>query len=189
MPRRAKFSVALPAQVRRHFGLDQATLAAYLRMGAGMVGHVEAGRKPLSPVATQRLLPLLHALPTPAAPPAAAEAAESDDPAAHLAPPDAAPLAARRAQCQHQARQLRRALAALAQEMEVARRWQQALPGLLATAADAPARAWLLRRQEQAAADLDGETAACYHLLRLRAGALEAEAAGLAALLRGAAAG
>jgi len=65
----------------------------------------------------------------------------------------------------------------------IARRWQLALPPLLATAEDERARAWLLRRQAQAAADLDGETAARYHLLRLHLAALEAEAAGLAALL------
>ena len=177
MPRPPKFSATPLAQVRRHFGLDQATLAAYLRMGAGMVGHLEAGRKLPSLAATQRLLPLLQALPPPAAPPA------PEDPAAHLAPPDAAPLAARLDYCQHHAAQLRRELTAITQKIEVAQRWQQALPPLLAAAADAPARAWLLRRQEQAAADLDGETAARYHLLRLRAEALEAEAAGLATLL------
>jgi transcriptional regulator with XRE-family HTH domain len=165
------------AQVRRHFGLDQATLAAYLGMGAGMVGHLEAGRKTLSLAATRRLLPLLQALPAPAA-----AAATATDPAAYLAPPDTAPLAARLDYCQHHAARLRRELAALTQQLEVARRWQQALPTLLAQAA-AQARPWLLRRQEQAAADLDGEAAARYHLLRLRAEALESEASALRQLL------
>ncbi|AMJ66231.1 hypothetical protein [Hymenobacter sp. PAMC 26628] len=173
MPRRAKFSATPLAQVRRHFGLDQATLAAYLGVGAGMVGHLEAGRKPTSLAAAQRLLPLLQALAAPAT---------AEVPAAHLAPPAPAPLAARLATCQHQARRLRRELAALTQTLEYARRWQAALPALLAPA-DERARAWLLRRQAQAAADLDGETAARYHLLRLRAAALEAEATELAALL------
>ncbi len=72
---------------------------------------------------------------------------------------------------------------ALAAQLEYARRWQAALPTLLAQAQDERARTWLLRRQEQAAADLDADTAARYHLLRLRAEALEAEAAALAALL------
>lgn len=179
MPRTANLSTTPLAQVRRHFGLDQATLAAYLGMGAGMVGHLEAGRKALGLVATQRLLPLLHALPappdTPAAPPEA-------DPTAHLAPPDAAPLAARLDYCQHHAARLRRELKALETQLEYARRWQQALPALLA-GADERARPWLLRRQAQATADLDGETAARYHLLRLRAEALETEAIALGKLL------
>lgn len=114
MPRSAKFSTAPSAQVRRHFGLDQATLADYLGMGAGMVGHLEAGRKALSLLATQRLLPLLQALPAPGAPTAAPD---EDDPAAHLAPPDAAPLAARLDYCQHHAARLRRELRALTQQL------------------------------------------------------------------------
>jgi hypothetical protein len=117
---------------------------------------------------------LLQALPTSSVPAA---------PAAHLAPPAAAPLAARRDYCQHHAARLRRELAALTQTLDYAHRWQAALPALLAVAPDERARAWLLRRQEQAAADLGADTAARYHLLRLRAEALEAEAAGLTELL------
>ena len=176
MPRRAKPSTTPLAQVRRYFGLDQATLAAYVGVGVGMVGHVEAGRKTSSSQVLLRLLPLLQVLPTSDAPAAAT------DPAAHLASPDAAPLAARLDYCRHHAAKLRRELTALTRQLEYARRWQQALPPLLAQA-DERARPWLLRRQEQATADLDGETSARYHLLRLRAEALEAEAAGLAALL------
>lgn len=176
MPRRAKPSTTQLAQVRRYFGLDQATLAAYLGVGAGMVGHLEAGRKPTSLAAAQRLLPLLQALAAPGSP------IENAAPAAHLAPPAAAPLMARLAYCQHHARKLRRELSALTQTLEYARRWQQALPTLL-TQADERARPWLRRRQEQAAADLDADTAARYHLLRLRLAALETEAAALAGLL------
>ena len=175
MPRRAKPSTTSLAQVRRYFGLDQATLAAYMGVGVGMVGHIEAGRKVGSNSMLLRLLPLVQSLPAIPAPP--------ETPAAYLAPPAAPPLQARLAQCRHQAAKLRRELQALTGTLETARRWQQALPPLLAQAADERARAWLLRRQEQAAADLDGETAARYHLLRLRLAALEAEAAGLAALL------
>jgi hypothetical protein len=143
-----------------------------------MVGHLEAGRKAPSLLATQRLLPLLQALPDPAAS-ATLPAADS---AAHLAPPDAAPLAARLDYCQHHAARLRRELAALTRQLAVARRWQAALPTLLAQA-DERARPWLLRRQAQATADLDGDTAARYHLLRLRAEALETEATALSKLL------
>jgi hypothetical protein len=141
-----------------------------------MVGHLEAGRKPSSPATTQRLLPLLQAALAPDASPA------PEDPAAHLAPPAAAPLAARLDYCQHHAARLRRELAALTQQLEYARRWQAALPTLLAQA-EASARPWLLRRQAQATADFDGETAARYHLLRLRAEALETEAIALGKLL------
>lgn len=170
MPRRAKLSATPLAQVRRYFGLDQATLAAYLGVGAGMVGHIEAGRKVASHTVLLRLTLLISQLST------------ADNPESALAPPSAAPLAARLDYCQHHAAKLRRELKALEKQVEHARRWQQALPALLAQA-DERARPWLLRRQEQAAADLDGETAARYHLLRLRAAALEAEATGLAALL------
>lgn len=174
MPRRAKLSATPLAQVRRYFGLDQATLAAYLGVGAGMVGHIEAGRKVASHTVLLRLTLLISQLSTADNPESAL--------AAPLAPPSAAPLAARLDYCQHHAAKLRRELKALEKQVEHARRWQQALPALLAQA-DERARPWLLRRQEQAAADLDGETAARYHLLRLRAAALEAEATGLAALL------
>ncbi|AMR25729.1 hypothetical protein A0257_00585 [Hymenobacter psoromatis] len=163
--------------LRRHFGLPQDTLASFLRVTPAQLSRLEAGHRSLSAAVIARLLPLLHALPDPAAPP------DAEEPAAHLAPPAAAPLAARLDQCQHQARQLRRELAALTTMLTSARRWQQALPPLLATAEDERARAWLLRRQEQAAADLDSEAAARYHLLRLRLAALESESAGLAALL------
>ncbi len=178
MGRPAIPSTTITRAVRQHFNLTLEELASYLRVSMGLVSHLEAGRRSISPEITQRLLPLLQALPAPADPEAADAA-----PAAHLAPPDAAPLEARLAQCQHQARQLRRELQALTQQLTIARRWQQALPPLLAQAPDAPARAWLLRRQEQTAADLDGETAARYHLLRLRLGALDTEATALAALL------
>ncbi|WP_223649203.1 helix-turn-helix domain-containing protein [Hymenobacter psoromatis] len=174
MGRRSIPSTSLAATVRKYFGLTQTELGQLLHLTRGQVAHVEAGRHLFSPATEQPLLALAASLPV---------ANEPADPAAHLAPPDAAPLAARLDYCQHHAAQLRREQAALTQEIEVARRWQQALPPLLAQAPDVPARAWLLRRQEQAAADLDGETAARYHLLRLRAEALEAEAAGLAALL------
>ena len=177
MGRRAISSTTVVRAVRQHFNLTLEELAGYLRVSMGLVSHLEAGRRRMSTEIVQRLLPLLQALPPPAASP------DPDDPATYLAPPDAAPLAARLDYCQHHARQLRRELTAITQKIETARRWQQALPPLLAQAADERARAWLLRRQEQAAADLNGDTAARYHLLRLRLAALEAEAAGLAALL------
>ncbi|MDO7886664.1 hypothetical protein [Hymenobacter cheonanensis] len=176
MARKAAYSSSVLAEVRRYFGLDQATLAVYLGINPGQHSRLEAGQRGLSPAVAQRLLPLLQALPAPGAP------TEAPAPAAHLAPPDAAPLLARRDYCQHHAARLRRELAALTQTLATARRWQQALPDLLARAEER-AHSWLLRRQAQAAADLDGETAARYHLLRLRAEALETEAVALSKLL------
>lgn len=162
------------ALVREYFGLDQQTLAAGLGVAREQLAGYETGRRGHTAATTQRLLPLLQALPAAPVPPAA--------PAAGLAPPAAAPLLARLDHCRHHAARLRRELDKLETTLEHARRWQAALPALLAQA-DARTRPWLLRRQEQAAADLDAEASAQYHLLRLRAEALEAEAAALVALL------
>ena len=150
-------------------------LATYLRVTAAQLSRLEAGQRGLGAATTQRLLPLLQI--------ALASAATSASSAAYLAPPDAAPLQARLADCQHQVRKLGRELKILTEKLGIAQRWQVALPTLLAGAADERARAWLLRRQEQAAADLDGDTAARYHLLRLRLAALDGEAAALTGLL------
>jgi transcriptional regulator with XRE-family HTH domain len=176
MGRRAIPSNTLAAALRKHFGLTQAELGEFLGLTRGQVAHVEAGRHLFAPATEAPLGYLLPALPAPGAP------AAPEDPAVHLAPPDAAPLAARLDYCQHHANKLRRELAALTQQLTIARRWQAALPALLAEA-DERTRPWLLRRQAQAAADLDGETAARYHLLRLRAEALETEAIALGKLL------
>lgn len=165
------------ALVRDYFGLDQQTLAAGLGVAREQLAGYETGRRGHQAAVAQRLLPLLQALPASPVPPA--------DPAAALAPPAPAPLLARLDYCQHHAARLRRELSKLEKTLAHARRWQQALPALLATA-DERARPWLLRRQEQAAADLDADASAAYHLLRLRAEALETletEAAALAALL------
>ncbi len=177
MPRPTNHSNSPLAEVRRHFGLSQATLAAWLGIGAGMVGHLEAGRKPIPGPVLLRLAPLAAQVGGAVPPP-------PPDPAAALALPDAGPLAARRDYCQHHAARLRRALRPLAAAAQYATRWQAALPALLAAApAGSPARAWLLRRQEAAAEALDGAASAQWHLLRLQAEGLEAEAAALTALL------
>ena len=106
-----------------------------------------------------------------------------------LPAPAPGPLAARRDYCLHKAGQLRRELRTLSQEAGRAARWQQVLPGLLAglPAPTEPGeaarierqRGWLLRRADTfSPADV-----ARHHLLRLRAEALETEAAALAMLL------
>ena len=185
MARLSKFSSSPLALVRRYFGLDQQQLATYLGIGAAMVGHLEAGRRAVSSAVLLRLAPLAARLP-----PDAAVPFDQTTLPAGMAPPDPTPLLARLDYCRHHARRLRRQLRHLARPAAHAHRWQQALPRLLAAPPDpqeperaAHVRAWLLRRQEQAAAALDGTASARHHLLRLQAEALETEAAALAALL------
>ncbi|MEJ7663382.1 MAG: hypothetical protein WKG07_29480 [Hymenobacter sp.] len=153
--------------------------------GRSMAGHLEAGRKPLSLAATQRLLPCCKPLPAPPRPrrrriqrprrpPGPARRRPAGRPPGPVPAPG--PPAAPRASGHHPTS------------------WKSPAAGSRPTPCwprppTRPPAPGCCAAQEQAAADLDGETAARYHLLRLRAGALEAEAAGLAALLGGAAAG
>ncbi|RYU78213.1 helix-turn-helix domain-containing protein [Hymenobacter persicinus] len=190
MPRKSIPSTTLLAQVRKYFGLEQQELAAYLGITGAHVGHLEAGRRAITSRVLLRLHPLAARLPpdAPARPaPPAPEVPPPGLPAADL-------LEARLDTCCHQAAKLRRELRKLAMIQAGARRWLEVLPGLLAAPAlpevlttpgeATRTRQWLLSRQEQAHATLhDPADAARYHLLRLRAEALEAEAAGLAALL------
>lgn len=115
-----------------------------------------------------------------------------------LAPPEAAPLEARLDYCQHHARRLRRLLRPLEAEAALAARWAAALPALRAAlppdpgphaepdpTADWPGwltwyrHRWLGHR----ATALPPARSARYHLLRLQAEVLEAEATALQALL------
>ena len=190
MPRKSIPSATLLAQVRKHFGLEQQELGAYLGISRQLIAHIEAGRRTLTGPLLLRLNPLAALLPTegPARPAA---------PEPELAPPGTpapGPLEARLDYCRHHASKLRHELSKLAATQAAARRWRAVLPGLLAAPAlpevllspaeAARARQWLLARQQQAHATLhDPAEAARYHLLRLRMAALETEAAGLAALL------
>lgn len=169
--------------VRRYFGLRQEELAWFLDVGKAIIGHIEAGRRSPSLDLLHRLLPLARHLPTPL------PAALPTDHLPQTAPaPEAAPLAARRAECLAKATQLRLQLVPLAERAWYASRWQQALPTVLAElpahtpdaqATTAALRPWLARKGE----DFRPAHAAHYYLLRLQAEALEAEAAALAALL------
>ena len=183
--------------VRQYFGLSQLELASWLGVSKMDVGHLEAGRRNLSPATAEALAPLLRHLPPPA--PAKLQlASATNTPPQALAPPEAAPLLARLDYCQHHARRLRRELRPLLAQAAVAARWAAALPTLRAAlppdpgptaepdgATDWPAwhtwfrHRWLDRRPTT----LPPALSARYHLLRLQAEALEAEAAGLAALL------
>jgi transcriptional regulator with XRE-family HTH domain len=178
MPRRSIPSSTLVAAVRRHFGLEQQELAAYLGVSRVLLANIEAGRRALTSQLLLRLAPLAALVPD------APAANESTLPPTGPAAP--APLLARLDYCLQHARLLRRELRGLAQQLARARRWQQVLPGLLAAAPvpdEGPARQWLLARHATTAPGLDADDTARYHLLRLRAEALETEAAALAALL------
>jgi DNA-binding XRE family transcriptional regulator len=164
MPRKSIPSATLMQAVRRHFGLEQQELAAYLGISRQHVASIEAGRRVMTGPVLLRLNPLAVHLPA---------AAETAGPAPRpLSPPDPALLDARLDYCRHHAARLRRALRKLDAQATLAARWA-ALPPAAIGAASPPAQATPLTPAE----------AARYHLLRLQAEALETEAAALAALL------
>ncbi len=204
MPRLPVSLDSATAAIRQHFGLNQQEVAQWLGLSEATVGHLETGRRALSPAAAEALAPLVAQLPAPGAGAAAGalRLASAAAPALALAPPEAAPLAARLDYCQHHARRLRRELRPLEEKAAVAARWAVALPALRAALPPDPGPAhepadaaapewqvwfrhrWLARRPVA----LPPPLSARYHLLRLQAEALEAEAAALAALLPGGAA-
>lgn len=200
MPRSALPSDTVVAAIRTHFSLTQQEIAVWLGVSEAQAGHLESGRRGLAPAAAEALAPLVAALPSLAAstPGALRLASATAPPAPALAPPEAAPLEARLDYCQHHARRLRRQLAPLEAQAAQAARWSAALPTLRAalppdpgpTAPPDPATHWLAwqawhrhRWLDQRPTALPPDLSARYHLLRLRAEALEAEAAALAALL------
>ncbi|MGY3087440.1 transcriptional regulator with XRE-family HTH domain [Hymenobacter sp. UYAg731] len=93
MPNPSLPSNSLCAAVRAHFGLTQAELGRWLSVSAGMVGHLEAGRKPLTAALGRRLRPLALLLP-PAAGGLGPEPPPRPDPLDLNAPPPPGPLAA-----------------------------------------------------------------------------------------------
>jgi DNA-binding XRE family transcriptional regulator len=202
MPRHPASLDTVAAAVRQHFGLGQAELAQWLGMSAASAGHIETGLRSLSPAAAEALAPLVAQLPAPgaAAPVLRLASAGPAAPTLALGQPDAEPLAARLDYCQHHARRLRRALAPLEAQAATAARWAAALPALRAALPPDPGPAhepdaatawpawltwhrhrWLAQRPTALPPDLSAR----YHLLRLQAEVLDAEAAALAALLAG----
>ncbi|GAB2968290.1 hypothetical protein GCM10027048_43920 [Hymenobacter coalescens] len=191
MARPSRRSDSFVAAVRRYFGLTLEELGHYLGVGKSLLSHLEAGRRQPSSTVLLRLLPLLEQLPAEAhAPAASAPPVAPPEPPPAIAP-EAGPLLARIDECRHSAAQVRRELGALQDSLRVARRWQQALPALLAAPPALPtaeeavhharARRWLVRRAEDATQVLSGaQYTVRYHLLTARAEALEAEAAALA---------
>ncbi|MBC8083636.1 MAG: helix-turn-helix transcriptional regulator [Hymenobacter sp.] len=196
MARRAAPSSTLMAAVRAYFGLGQEELAHYLGVSRGLVAHVETGRRQLSPAVYERLLPLALLVPDAPHPPVPDAELPATAPA-----PTPGPLDARRDYCAWKANQLRRELRAFTTRATHARHWQQALPVLLAAlpstdlvaglppATDPVAQqvwlqAWRTRQWLQSQpTGLSAADVAEWHLLRLRAEALETEAAALTALL------
>ncbi|MDO7873096.1 helix-turn-helix transcriptional regulator, partial [Hymenobacter sp. ASUV-10] len=65
MPRPALPSDTAAAAVRQHFGLSQQELAAWLGLSEASAGHLETGRRGLSPATAEVLAPLLRQLPAP----------------------------------------------------------------------------------------------------------------------------
>jgi transcriptional regulator with XRE-family HTH domain len=192
MPRRSYPSTNPFAQVRAYYGITQRELAAYLGITEPTLNHLEANRRVPARAVLERLAPLAQQMQ-----PAATDAPLPTAPTAGR--PDPGPLAARRAACLYHAGNLRWQLRHLPERARTAARWAQALPGLRAALppADAPAPAPtdLEARREAVrlayvrdfldlqATALDPATLSQWHLLHLRAEALEAEAAALAALL------
>jgi len=202
MPRTAPDSLSTLARVRRYYGLQQRELAALVGISPALAHQLEAGRRALTPAVAERLAPYLPPVPT--APEAAAqllaEAQALADSALPLPPPppgpfEAAPLARRRAACQHEARALRQRLGELASQAAVATRWAAALPGLLAALPPPPPEGQPAATREAARLRyahtwlatvplaLPPAALAEYHLLHQRVRALEIEAAALAQLL------
>ncbi|AMR28512.1 hypothetical protein A0257_16370 [Hymenobacter psoromatis] len=199
MPRRPASLDSVVAALRQHFNLGQPELAQWLGLSTATVSHLETGRRALSPAAAEALAPLVALLPPPGGPATGALrlASAATPPALATAPPDIAPLLARLDYCQHHARRLRRALVPLEAQAATAARWAAALPALRAAlppdpgptaapdpAADWPAwQAWHRHRWlDQRPTTLPPDLSAHYHLLRLQAEALEAEAAALLGL-------
>ena len=196
MARPALPSASVVAAVRAHFSLDQSELAAWLGISQAQASHLETGRRALSTTVATALAPLVACLPAPAtaAPALRLASATPTAPALALAPPEAAPLAARLDYCQRHARRLRRELRPLEEQATVAARWAAAMPTLLAALPPIPAhepastapewRGWFQHRWLAGRhLALPSPLSARYHLLRLQAEALEAEAQGLAELL------
>jgi transcriptional regulator with XRE-family HTH domain len=198
MARSAVSTGSVVTDVRQYFGLSQQDLAAWLGVTQTQASHLETGRRSLNPATAEALAPLVAHLPAPgaAAMASALRLASAATPALALGQPEAAPLLARLDYCQHHARRLRRALAPLEAQAATAARWAAALPALRAALPPDPTLepdattnwpAWLTwhrhRWLSQRPTALPPDLSARYHLLRLQAEVLDAEAAALAGLL------
>jgi transcriptional regulator with XRE-family HTH domain len=192
MPRPSRIAETLFARMRAYYGITLRELAACLGISETLAHHYETGRRYPSPAVSKRLDAFIEQMP-PEAPDAPLLPAP---PAGRL---DPGPLEARRAACLYHAGNLRWQLRQLPAQARTAARWAQALPGLRAALPPEvpapPPTASLAERREAIrlryvrdfldlqATTLDPATLSQWHLLHLRAAALEAEAAALGALL------
>ncbi|MCC2544962.1 helix-turn-helix transcriptional regulator [Hymenobacter sp. BT175] len=176
------------ARIRSWFGLRQEQLALYLDVSPALVRSIETRRRSLTLPVGEAMLPLARQLPEPIT--------LLDEPLPTTLPPgcpapDASALDFRRRVCLQRAARLRAQVAPLARRAHHARRWQQALPTLLAAHAISPGTAdpdeveraaWLTGWLHRRARPLTGEEVTRWHLLEAQAQAYEFEAATLAAL-------
>ncbi|MCC2547077.1 helix-turn-helix transcriptional regulator [Hymenobacter sp. BT175] len=186
------------AALRAYFGLTQQEVAGWLGVSEVKVSHLEAGRRGINEATAEALAPLLRHLPPAGAAPAVLRLASATAPLLALSSPEAAPLLSRIDHCRHTVGRLRAQLRPLEAQATVASRWAAALPALRAALPPDPGLAaepdpdtawaawlswfrhrWLDLRRPVLPPDLSAR----YHLLRLQAEALEAEAAALASLL------
>jgi len=192
MPNPATPSTTAEAAVRAHFGLSQQELASYLGVSAGLVAHLEAGRRRPAPATVARLTALALLLPPPEghgppAPPAPTAtptnpAALPEGPATPLAP---GPLRQRQRACRLLAATLGARLHALqkgAATLARRRRGLAQLQAALLPTADAATAGWLAGLAQAVAAPSPA-AATAQVLLAVRIEALTAEAAALGRLL------
>ena len=190
MARPSNFPDSRLAVLRQYLGLPQQQLADFLGISRSLLANLEANRRSMSQAVHERAAPLLALLPEGAL---LMVLAAPVPPPALPAAPAPGPLEARRDYCVWRAANLRYELRALHGRAAVALRWQQALPALQAAlppaAPDpAPPGEWARLTYprllvEQCAEAFTPDDAARCHLLRLRAEALETEAAALLALI------
>ncbi len=181
---------SLLAAIRAHFGIGQASLAAYLGVSRALVSLVDINRRELPTAALLRLEPLGRALPPPWSdgapdPPAPPDPPLPPAPALPNAP-DPTALRARLTTAEHELARTRRTLAAAERPAAQGRRLLAILPALAAALppADARARRQLPYLEAEARDRLGGGATATRALLGARLGALRLEIAWLGEWLR-----
>lgn len=197
MPRGYVSTESITGRLRAYFGISQSEMALFLGVSDSMAGHFDTKRRPLDHDRLMRLLPLVQQVPAELPEQFIDEGIVIAEPVPTTPPPARARLETRRRYCLSMANGLRRTLAPLVRKAQYMARWQAALPALLAAfpapdpvgpvapiSADEPfdnawARYWFHKR----ARPLRADEITRWHLLRIRADALEAEAAALTALL------
>ena len=190
LPASAATARSLLAAVRAHFGLRQATLAAYLGISPSLVAMADVNCRELPTAALQRLAPLGQALPPPwsnglPTPSAPAPPVLPAPLPALSDPPAPTPLRHRLLGCESALLRATHALALAEHRAAQARRLLAVLPALAATlpATDARARRQLPYMEANARDHLAPGPTAVRALLTIRIVALSHEVAWLRAWL------